>query len=401
MEDRMRGFLSQQVQLVILVGTYPPRECGIATFTHDLARGIEISCPEVECQIIAVDDGSNLDYPPEVVRVIEQDDPSSYVKAARWVNSSEADIVCIQHEYGIFGGRDGSFLLHFVSELEKPLVTTLHTILPRPSQGQRKVLRALVEQSDATVIMLGEGRRILRKVYRVDVSRTHVIHHGVPEFPDGDREEAKRRLGLEGRTVLSTFGLISEGKGIEFMLQALPAVVKRFPDVVYLIIGETHPKVREQKGERYREKLQELVRSLALDDHVKFEDRYLSLEELSLYLTATDVYITPYLNPQQATSGTLAYAIGCGRACISTPYLYAKEMLSDGRGILVEFRSPKALAEQVIRVLSQPLLRRRMEQAAAELGRRMTWPHIGRQYVELFEEVLAEREVAYFPRAVS
>jgi len=281
------------------------------------------------------------------------------------------------------------------------VVTTLHTILPNPKPSQRRIIRALVSRSDATVVMLGEGRKILREVYNLDVSRTHVIHHGVPVFPNGDREEAKRRLGLEGRLVLSTFGLISEGKGIVYMILAMPQVVRRFPNAIYLVVGETHPKIKALYGERYREELERLVKALGLEKHVRFENRYLPLEDLILYLTATDVYVTPYLNPQQATSGTLAYAIGAGRACVSTPYLYAKEMLGDGRGALAEFRSPKSLARRVIEVLSNPALKARMEREALELGLRMTWPEVGRQYLELFEEVLAEREAASYQPSVA
>lgn len=384
---RRRGIKS-----AILVGTYPPRECGIATFTRDLARGIRKADPEVNCFIIAVDDGSGLAYPEEVVRVIPENDPSAYVRAARWVNNNDIDVVCLQHEYGIFGGREGEFVLEFVDELDKLLVTTLHTILPDPNPIQRRILRALVSRSDATVVMLEEGKRLLREVYDVDVSRTYVIHHGVPEFPlTLTREEAKRRLGLGNRPVISTFGLLSEGKGIEYMIMAMPEVVRRFPDAVYLVVGETHPKVKALYGERYREGLMRLARGLGLERNVIFENRYLSLEDIILYLTATDVYVTPYLNPRQVASGTLAYAIGAGRACVSTPYLYAKEMLGDGRGLIVEFRSPKALAEAVVRILSDPRLKARLEKRALELGLQMTWPKVGLKHVELFSQLAAER----------
>lgn len=394
---RREGRLMEPFCTVILLGTYPPRECGIATFTCDLAKGIEGASDRVKCLIIAMDDGKGYNYPEEVVMVIPEDSPLAYVRAAKWVNNMEADIVCIQHEYGIFGGRDGKLLLDFLEELDKPVVTTLHTILPDPSPNQRRILKALVEQSDATVVMLGEGRKMLREIYKVSVAWTYVIHHGVPEFPNEDKEEAKRRLGLEGKLVISTFGLISEGKGFEYMIQAMPQVIRFFPNAVYLIVGETHPKVKAAYGERYRKELERMVRKLELEEHVKFENRYLPLEDLILYLTATDVYVTPYLNPRQATSGTLAYAIGAGKACVSTPYLYAREMLSNGRGLLVDFRSPKGLASRVIEVLSKPELRMRLERRALEIGCRMTWPEVGRQYLELFEEVLAERVRALHP----
>ncbi|MDQ7820474.1 MAG: glycosyltransferase family 4 protein [Armatimonadota bacterium] len=381
---------------VAFVSTYPPRECGIATFTRDLIEALAGHNPPVEAVVAAVDeDAVARPYPPRVRWRILQHDVDTYVRTARELSASGVDVVNLQHEFGIFGGEWGAYVLRLGERPTVPLVTTLHTVLPDPPPVAEAIIRALCEHSAAVVVMTRSAVDILRREYGVDDRRVRVIPHGVPPVSRQDPARVKADLGLSGRRVLSTFGLLNPGKGIEDVIDALVHVVPRHPDVLYLVLGETHPMVRRQQGESYREWLQERVRQRGLEEHVRFENRYLPDRELIRYLLATDVYITPYHNPRQIVSGTLSYALGCGRAIISTPYLYARDVLAEGRGLLVPFRAPREMAAAITRLLEDPHLRERLQRAAYSLGRQMAWPRVAAAYGELFAEVAAARAVAF------
>jgi len=296
-------------------------------------------------------------------------------------------VLNIQHEYGLFGGERGEWLVDLLDEVNKPVAITLHTVLPEPDEVMLRVTRALCERSARVVSLSVTGRDLLERVYGVDPERLRVIHHGVPDVPFTATDAPKASFGIGQRMVISTFGLINRGKGLEYAIEAMRDVVKRHPEVLYLILGETHPVVRRHEGESYRESLQELVRSYGLQYNVQLIDKYLDFDELVSYLQATDIYLTPYLNPVQIVSGTLAYAVGCGKAIVSTPYLYAQELLAYGRGFLCDFRDARSIAEYVSALLDDPSLRRATERRAYRFGRQMTWPHVAREYGRLFVEL--------------
>lgn len=373
------------------VSTFPPRECGIATFTRDLTRAIHAYNPLARPMVAAINDEAEIyHYGPYVRWQMAQDNPQSYRDVARAINASTVDVVNIQHEFGIFGGEWGRSLLGFLEALTKPVVTTLHTVLPDPPPPPVEITRALYARSDATVAMTHVALAILRRDYGLDGDRVRVIPHGVPVASMQDPEEAKARLGLDGRLIVSSFGLINPGKGIEDVLDALPRIVARFPDLLYLVLGETHPVVRRGQGEEYRMRLIRQVHRLGLEPHVKFNNRYLTDDELVQYLMATDVYITPYHNPNQIVSGTLSFALGCGRAIVSTPYLYASDALAEGRGVLIPFRDPQAITETLITLLADPLMRQQLQRRAFAQGKQMRWPRVASAYLDLFREVRAK-----------
>ncbi len=368
------------------IGTYVPRECGIATFTADLVNAVHAS-PLVGKPFVAAlvkPDEDRSQYRLPVCFFASESSYGDHLRIATFFNEAPVDVVNLQHEFGIFGGLGGEYICATVDWLHKPLVTTLHTIMPKPKPHFREITRHLVARSDKVVVMNPLAIRILADDYGVDTSKVVLIHHGAPDVPFGDRELVKAQLGLSGRMVISTFGLISRGKGLEYAIQALPAVVERHPNVLYLILGETHPNVRRNEGESYREELETLVRSLRLERHVRFVNKYLTKAELIRYLRATDIYLTPYLNPNQIVSGTLAYAMACGKAIVSTPYLYAKALCADGRGLLVNFRDPQSIAEALLFLLDNPDLRAEMERKAYVFGRQMIWSAVGKRYAELF-----------------
>lgn len=385
---------------VAIVGTYLPRQCGIATFTADLCEALSAADPEIVCFAIPVNDGpSGYAYPPRVRFEIDEGDVESYRRAADFLNLNSIDLVCIQHEYGIFGGPAGSHLLSLLRELRMPVVTTLHTVLRDPTPLQQRVLEALVARSDRLVVMSQRAAEFLREVYRAPAAKVEVIPHGIPDVPFVDPNFYKDQFGVEGRLVLLTFGLLSPNKGIEHVIEALPAVLRRHPNVVYIVLGATHPHVRRREGESYRLALERLAQARGVDQHVIFHNRFVSLEELIQFIGAADIYITPYLSQEQIVSGTLAYAVGAGKAVISTPYWYAEELLADGRGVLVPFRSPQAIAERIIELLDNEAERHATRKRAYLYGRAMTWPVVARQYLECFARVRAER--VRRPRSVS
>lgn len=366
------------------LSTYPPRACGIATFTQDLVRELKKE-PFLHTDIVAVSDRL-YEYGADVRHEIRQNDQASYREAADWINRSDAQVLMVEHEYGIYGGEDGRWLLDLLDRVEKPVVATLHTVLPEPNDGQREVLRALCRKSEKIVTMANNSRRILSQEYGADPNKIVVIPHGVPRFELPGREELKQQQGLQGRPIVSTFGLISPGKGLEYGIEAIAEVAKRHPDVLYLILGQTHPVVRREQGEAYRDKLEQLVRERRLARNVRFVNRYLTKEELVRSLCLSDVYMTPYLGRDQAVSGTLAYAVGYGRVIVSTPYRYAQEMLADGRGLLGKFRDPLSLARGIEYVLDHPREKAAMEAKTLAYGRPMMWDQVADAYIHtLFE----------------
>ena len=381
------------VPRTLFMGSFPPRECGIATFTKDVVDSFDRAF-HTSSEIIAIDEpgGEVRHYGPEVVARLQQDSRDSYSDVAAIVNAHPAEVLNIQHEYGLFGGERGEWLIDLVAAVEKPVVLTLHTVLPEPDEVMLRVTRELCRYATKVVALSETGRHLLDKVYHIDPSSVRVIHHGVPDVEFRDTAPFKASFGIGQRMVISTFGLINRGKGLEFAIEAMRDVVKRHPETLYLILGETHPVVRRQEGESYRESLQQLVRDYNLQNNVHLIDKYLDFDELVSYLEATDIYLTPYLNPTQIVSGTLAYAVGCGKAIVSTPYLYAQEVLANHRGFLCNFRDAKSIADIVTRLLDDPSLRRATERRAYRFGRQMTWPHVAVEYGRLFGE-LAPQEM--------
>lgn len=385
------------VQTIAMIGSYTPRQCGIATFSKDLRDALDDALKPGAVKVLAMDDHpESYDYPSEVFFQIPQHKQSAYLPAADMLNVNQIDVCSIQHEYGIYGGNDGSHLLEFARDLRMPIVTTLHTVLPDPSPGQRTVLRELIKVSDRTVVMSRCAEQMLVDIYGAKPGRVAYIPHGIPDMAMVDPEPFKRKFNVGGRKVILTFGLLSPGKGIEVVLRALPKIVERHPDAVYIILGATHPHIVRREGHAYRHSLERLVEELGMGNNVLFHNRYVSLEELCSYINAADVYVTPYPNLQQITSGTLAYAMGAGKPVVSTPYLYAKEMLSDGRGRLFDVGNSEQLAGQIAELFDDEPLRAQMRARAYEHTRPMTWRNVAHDYVELFRDVMAER--AIFPK---
>ncbi|GAB4256235.1 MAG: glycosyltransferase family 4 protein [Deferrisomatales bacterium] len=392
-EPSGRALLRDAPRSVAVVGTYVPRQCGIATFSADLTRAMNDVAPSTSLQVIALNDRpEGYDYPDEVAFEIRQNVLNDYRLAGDYLNVNRVDAVVLQHEYGIFGGKDGSHVLPFLTHLRMPVVTTLHTVLKNPSPSQKAVLRQLADLSDRLVVMSETGRRFLEEVYRVPTEKIRVVPHGIPDLPFVDPNYYKDQFGVEGRKVLLTFGLLSPNKGIEYGIRALPRIVERHPDVAYIVLGATHPHVKRDSGETYRLGLQQLARDLGVENHVVFQDRYVSLQELCEFLGAADVYLTPYLNEDQIVSGTLAYALGAGKAVVSTPYWHAAEMLADGRGVLVPFRDAEAIAERVCALLDDEVERHAMRKRAYAYSRDAVWGQVGRAYLEVVAEAVQERQ---------
>lgn len=384
----------------LFLGSYPPRECGIATFTKDMVdaydRAFRLTSP-----VIAVDEpGAEVRrYGPEVVGRIAEEDRGSYTAAADFVNRYPVDLVNVQHEYGLFGGEKGEWLVDFMQRLEKPVVLTLHTVLPEPEEAYLRVTRELCTNASKVIALSETGRNLLEGVYGIDPELLETIHHGVPDVPFRDTSSAKASFGIGQRIVISTFGLISRGKGLEYAIEAMRSVVRRHPETLYLILGETHPVVRRREGESYRESLHAMIHEYGLHYNVQLVDKYLDFDEVVSYLAATDIYLTPYLNPAQIVSGTLAYAVGCGKAIVSTPYLYAQELLAHNRGFLCNFRDSASIALRLNMLLDDPSLRRATERRAYRFGRQMTWPHVASEYGMLFTELASQGPLELVPSA--
>lgn len=364
------------------VSTYTPRRCGIATFTGDLATAVG------DREIVALNPPDEIrSYPPEVRQRVRRDVLTDYLVAAKNLNAGSAAVVSIQHEYGIWGGRDGEYVLDFVRALQKPVVTTLHTVLRNPSAHQRLVLTGLIRASAANVVMSKSAADLLISAYGVESGRLDVIPHGVPELPLVHADSIKPQLGLHGGPVILSFGLLGPGKGLESVIEAMPAVLSAIPTARYVVLGATHPDLLSREGEAYRSGLQARAAALGVADRVKFVNRFVAKAELGAWLTAADIFVTPYPNLEQICSGTLAYAMSAGRAVVSTPYVYATELLSHGRGTLVEPGSPDALALAFIELLSDHEQRLAIGRLAYMYTRSMVWPQVGARYRTLFERV--------------
>ena len=375
---------------IAYVSTYPPRECGIANFTKDLVDSIDHLHKFKQSRVIAINEERAIyNYDRRVRFQIERDSLDDYVQAANYVNLSKVNLLNLQHEFGLFGGEWGDYVNSFLEELQKQVVTTLHTIVPNFGSTAQTVLKSTVSHSTSIVVMTRTAKH-LSKDYDVQDEKITVIPHGCPNVPFVASEGPKTSLGLKGRTVLSTFGLINSGKGIEYAIRALPSIIEKEQGVLYLIIGETHPEVRKIEGERYRRRLMRLVEELKLGKHVRFHNRFLSKQQLIKYLQATDIYITPYIDRNQISSGTLAYALGTGKAIISTPYLHAEEALADERGLLCKFRKPASIAECVSRLLEDPEMKLRLEKKAYAYSRNFTWMKVAERYATLFTHLLKD-----------
>ncbi len=376
---------------VVFLGNYLPRQCGIATFTTDLSEAVAREAPELDCYAVAMNDRpEGYNYPERVRFEVFENDIKGYRQLADFLNMGGADVVCVEHEYGIFGGPAGLDLLVTLRRLRMPIVTTLHTVLREPNPKQRRVMDELCQLSSRLVVMSERPIEFLEEVWGVTRDRVDLIPHGIPDMPFIDPNFYKDKFAVEGKRVILTFGLISPDKGIEYMIDALPQIAKRFPDVVYIVLGVTHPHVRSLHGEEYRLSLQRRVRSHGIGDHVVFHNRFVKLDELCEFLGAADIYVTPYLNEDRIASGTLAYSLGTGKAVVSTRYWYAEEMLSQGRGLLVPFRDADALAKAVIRLFENEAERHAMRKKAYSFGRQMIWKEVARQYLESFQRARDE-----------
>ncbi|MEN6349401.1 MAG: glycosyltransferase family 4 protein [Syntrophomonas sp.] len=373
------------------LGTYPPKQCGIASFSQDLRDNL-VNINQ-RCYVAAVSDPEHTyNYPEEVTYIIRQDRREDYVRTANAINkNTDIDVVIIQHEYGIYGGKDGGYLLELTRRMYKPYILVLHTVLPAPGAGQRTVLRDLCQQASAVVCMTRASARLASQIYVAESSKIYIIQHGVPAFQKKSRTRLKRQYGFEGKELVTTFGLIGPGKGIEIGIETVNRLVAKHDNLMYLIVGRTHPMLLKREGEKYREMLIDLVNQYGLQQNVAFINRFLEPDELGDYLYMTDVYLSPYPQVDQAISGTMAYAIGCGRAIVSTPYSYAREMLDRERGLLASDTTPECLAELVERVISDPDLKYNLEREAAKLGHKIKWPYIAGQYAGLAELILKSK----------
>lgn len=383
---------------VAFISTYPPRRCGIATYTADLtgnfrqlySEGNHNDDPHI-FEVIALNNRpQGYQYGREVSFHIRDQHRGDYQRAADFINVSPIDVVCLQHEFGIFGGEDGSYIIHLLRSLKKPVVTTFHTILSEPLPGQQKTLSRICELSTLVVVQAQMAVKLLEDVYGIPPSKIVMIPHGAPDVPFLDSSFYKDRFQAEGRIMLLTFGLLGPNKGIEYAIAAMEKVAAKFPEVLYIVLGATHPEVKRRYGEKYRHHLEQLVREKGLQEQITFYNQYVSLERLIEFLVATDIYLTPYVNKDQITSGTLAYALACGKVIVSTPYWYAQELLADGRGCLVPFRDSEAMADSLLNLLQDGELRTRMRKLSYQYGRKMIWREVARRYAAAFEKSLLE-----------
>jgi len=403
--DRKLRHLSEsdrqmEVRRVAVIGNYLPRQCGIATFTTDLCDALVAEYEELQVYALAVNDTeTGYEYPARVRYELQEQDLASYLRAANYLDLSNIDLVCVQHEFGIFGGQAGSHILELLRELRMPIVTTLHTVFQEPPEPEfDEVFAELIRLTDRAVVMSHRAADILHNHHKVPREKIDLIPHGIHDLPFVDPNFYKDKFDVEGRFVILTFGLLGPPKGIEHTIGALPQICRRYPKVTYIILGVTHPYWLRTQGESYRESLQKLAHDLGVEDHVIFHNRFVGTEELLECIGAADVYITPYLEPQQVSSGTLAYAVGAGKAVVSTPYQYAEELLADGRGRLVPFRDSNAIAQEILDLLDDPAQLHATRKRAFLHGREMIWPKVARRYMRAF--VRAREERMKQPRAV-
>lgn len=373
------------------MSSYIPRKCGIATYTRDLTEAINLINPYSRAEIFAlVIPEDKINYPPEVKFKINQYETDSYIRAANRINRSSADVVILEHEFGLYGGDFGEYIIKLLELLKKPLIITAHTIPDDPEKGYGLVLKDVIKFAEKVIVMMPQSLDKLIKEYNYPREKIEIIPHGVPDIPLEPNDIYKRKKRLEDRLIIGNINLLSEIKGIEYTIEALRDIKKKFPNVLYFIIGQTHPVVLQTAGEKYRNFLKEKIKSYGLYENVRFINKYLSLNKLVDWLRAMDIYITPYLDPQQSASGALAYAVGAGKVCISTPYLYAKEILSNGRGIIVPFRDSHAIANAAIDIFKDPQKKSAIENKTYKFGRLMTWYNIALQHLTLFDEVIAK-----------
>jgi glycosyltransferase involved in cell wall biosynthesis len=374
------------LQSVAFIGNYLPRRCGIATFTHDLHRAVAAARPDLEtCVVAMTDSNQTYDYPSVVRFEVHDETINDYIGAAAFLNNAGFDVVSLQHEYGIFGGESGRDIVELLSRLQMPIVTTLHTVLAKPTRSQRDVMRQIVDKSAKVVVMAEKARTLLLSVHEVAPRKIEVIPHGIPDFPFLETHHAKAKFDFAGKMIILTFGLLSPNKGIEIMLDAMPAIIKSSPNALYVILGATHPNLMRQQGEAYRDSLTARVRSLGIENHVVFFNQFVDQATLLDFISMCDVYTTPYLNEAQMTSGTLAYSFGLGKAVVSTPYWHAKELLSDGCGILVPFADAKALSTEISGLLTNDERRDSMRKLAYAASRSMTWVQTAKRYLTAFD----------------
>ena len=384
--------MPESIESVALIGNYLPRQCGIATFTADLATAIVENDPGIDCFTVAMNDRpEDYNYPATVRFQIAQNKLNEYSRAAGFLNMRNPDVVCLQHEYGIFGGQRGSFIVELAQDLKMPLITTLHTVLRDPVSQERQIISQLSELSTSLVVMSERGVEFLRDIYHIPETKIALIPHGILDVPFLDPDPFKSKFVSDDETVILTFGLLSPGKGIEYMINALPEIVSSHPEVLYFVVGATHPHYKNHSGEDYRLSLQHLAKKLGVADNIVFHDRFLERDELLEIIRAADIYVTPYLNEAQIVSGTLAYAVGAGKAVVSTPYWHAQEMLADGRGRLVPFKDHKALAHEINELLDHPEERLALRRAAYDYSRPMVMKEMGRRYLEVFAGAKSQR----------
>src|SRR5580765_8180323 len=377
---------------IAVIGNYLPRHCGIATFTTDLCAAISTECGSARLLALTVNDTEEgYDYPDRVRWSLTQDDVKSYQEAAEFLNFNNIDMVCLQHEYGIFGGLAGSHILSLLRRLKMPFTTTLHTVLREPNPDQRVVMEEIAALSDRLIVMSQQSSDILQEVFRVPAEKIDLIPHGIPDLPFTDPSFYKDGFGTEGKEVLLTFGLLSPNKGIENVIKAMPAILARHSNVVYMVSGVTHPHILRREGDKYREYLQSLARDLGVDASVIFRNRFVTPQEMVELIGAADIYITPYKHKAQVVSGTLAYALSAGKAIVSTPYLHALELLDDQRGALVPFDDPEAVAAKTVEFLDNSTARHAMRKRAYLYARDMVWSRVAQKYMNSFERIYNER----------
>jgi glycosyltransferase involved in cell wall biosynthesis len=377
---------------VLYISSYMPRRCGIASFTRDLTRSINLINPPHPAKIMVMCDklSEELAYPEEARFIVRESEWSDYQRAAEEINKSEEfDLICLQHEYGIFGGEGGEYGVRFIEMLKKPIIATLHTILPTTSPKNVENLQRVCRKAERVIVMLEAGADILHRTYKIPREKIAVVPHGVPQFTSGSVEISKKELGLQNNIVMTSINLLSSNKGIEYAIRSLPEIVEQFPNFIYLVVGQTHPVILANANgqDEYRNHLITLARKLGVQRNVVFINRYVSLKELISIVSASDFYVTPYTEPQQVTSGALAYAIGAGKVCISTPYLYANQMLGKGRGVIVPFQNSEHIAKSIISLIRNPSQKRQIEQKAHHIGKLMTWRNVGKQYLQLFNSL--------------
>ncbi len=377
---------------IAIIGNYLPRQCGIATFTTDLCEALATEYRETQITALAVNDTrGRLRYPDLVQFELTENDLESYRRAALFLKNSNVDLICLQHEYDIFGGHTGSYILVLLRELQMPIVTTLHTVLRKPRPEYRSVLLELAHLSVRLIVMSEYAAEFLQETYSIPKEKINKIPHGIPDLPFVDPNLYKDQFGAEGKIVLLTFGLLRPKKGIEHVISALPAILDRYPDVIYFVIGTTSPRFMQSEGETYRLKLEKLAHELRIEQNIVFHNQFVSQEQLNEFVKAADLCITPYANLEQTSSGVLACTVGAGKVAISTPYWYAQELLANGHGVLVPFNDSAAIADQVIRLLDDETSHRAIRERAYMLGREMTWPRVACQYMDVFQQVLVSQ----------